>query len=51
MAMPKGRDLGSAYARQFIEDAKAEGLIKAAIERAGLRGVQVAPIGRPNAQK
>ncbi len=44
MAMPKGRDLGLAYARQFIEDAKSEGLVKAAIERAGLRGVIVAPL-------
>jgi polar amino acid transport system substrate-binding protein len=43
MAMPKGRDLGVAYARQFIEDAKSDGLVKAAIERAGLRGVVVAP--------
>jgi polar amino acid transport system substrate-binding protein len=44
MAMPKGRDPGAAYARQFIEDAKSEGLVKAAIERAGLRGVIVAPL-------
>jgi len=44
MAIPKGRDLGVAYARQFIEDAKSEGLVKAAIERAGLRGVIVAPL-------
>jgi polar amino acid transport system substrate-binding protein len=44
MAIPKGRDLGVAYARQFIEDAKSEGLIKAAVERAGLRGVGVAPL-------
>jgi len=44
MAMPKGRDIGAAYARQFIEDAKSEGLVKAAIERAGLRGVVVAPL-------
>ena len=44
LAMPKGRDLGVAYAGQFIEDAKSEGLIKAAIERAGLRGVAVAPL-------
>ncbi len=44
MAMPKGRGtLGVAYARQFIEDAKFRGLVKAAIERAGLRGVIVAP--------
>ncbi len=44
MAMPKARDPGVAYARQFIEDAKSEGLVKAAIERAGLRGVIVAPL-------
>ena len=45
MAMPKGRgDLGVAYVRQFIEDAKRYGLVKAAIERAGLRGVIVAPL-------
>ena len=44
MAMPKGRDLGVAYARQFIEDAKSEGLVKAAIERAGIRGAVVAPL-------
>ena len=44
MAMPKGRDLGMAYARIFVEDAKSEGLVKAAIERAGLRGAVVAPL-------
>lgn len=44
MALPKGRDLGMSYARKFIEDAKSEGLVKAAIERAGLRGVVAAPL-------
>jgi polar amino acid transport system substrate-binding protein len=44
MAMSKGRDPGVAYARRFIEDAKSEGLVKAAIDRAGLRGVIVAPL-------
>ena len=44
MVMPKGGDPGLAYARQFIEDAKSDGLIKAAIEKAGLRGVVVAPL-------
>lgn len=43
MAMPKGRDVGAAYARKFIEDAKSEGLVKAAIERVGMRGAAVAP--------
>ena len=42
MAMPKGRDPAVAYARRFIEDAKSEGLVKAAIERAGMRGAIVA---------
>ena len=42
MAMPQGRDLGAAYARKFIEEAKSAGLVSAAIERAGLRGVVVA---------
>ena len=44
MAIPKGRDLGVAYARSFIEEAKSEGLVKAAIEKASLRGVIVAPM-------
>jgi polar amino acid transport system substrate-binding protein len=42
MAMPKGRDPAVAYARRFIEEAKADGLVKAAIERAGMRGAAVA---------
>ena len=43
MAMPKGR-LGLGYARQFIESAKSGGLVKAAIERARVCGVVVAPL-------
>lgn len=43
MAVPKGRALSAAYVRTFVENAKSEGLVKAAIERAGLRGVVVAP--------
>ena len=42
MAIPKGRDPGMAYARKFVEDAKSEGLVKAAIERAEIRGALVA---------
>jgi len=44
MVMPKGRNPGLIYARQFIEDAKSGGLVKAAIERAGIRGAVVAPL-------
>jgi polar amino acid transport system substrate-binding protein len=37
-AIPKGRDQGMAFVQKFSRDAKAEGLVQAAIERAGLRG-------------
>jgi polar amino acid transport system substrate-binding protein len=43
MALPQGRGVGLAYARQFIEDAKSQGLVQAAIERSGVEGVAVAP--------
>jgi len=38
IALPKGRETGMAYVRKYIEDAKSEGLIKAAVQRAALRG-------------
>lgn len=38
IALPKGREAGMAYVRKYIEDAKSEGLLKAAVQRAGLRG-------------
>ncbi len=41
MAVPKGRGSGAAYARKFIEDAKSEGMVKASIERVGMRGAVV----------
>jgi polar amino acid transport system substrate-binding protein len=34
-----------AYISEFIEEAKATGLVERAIERGGLRGVHVAPSG------
>lgn len=44
MGVPKGRSsAASQYVGKFAADAKAQGLVKAAIERAGLRGVAVAP--------
>ena len=39
MAIPKGRDSGMAYLRKFAEDARSGGLVKRAVERAGLRGM------------
>lgn len=38
IGIPRGRDGGMAFIRQFTEAVKSEGLIKAAIARAGLRG-------------
>jgi polar amino acid transport system substrate-binding protein len=38
IAIPKGRDQGRAFVEKFTSDAKSEGLVKAAISRAGLRG-------------
>jgi polar amino acid transport system substrate-binding protein len=38
LGIPKGREPGLAYVRKFIEDAKSEGVVDAAIKRAGVRG-------------
>jgi len=47
IAVPKGQAGRLAYVTDFIEEAKASGLVQRAVERAGLRGVQVAPVGNP----
>ena len=45
LAVPKGRNPAAlVFARNFIEDAKAAGLVKTAIDHAGLRGAIVAPL-------
>jgi polar amino acid transport system substrate-binding protein len=38
LAIPKGRGQGMAYVGAFVEDARADGLITRAAQRAGLRG-------------
>ncbi len=48
MAVPKGQAGRLAYISEFIEEAKASGLVQLAIERAGVRGVKVAPPAKPN---
>lgn len=48
MAVPKGQTGWLAYIREFIEEAKASGLIHSAIERGGLRGFCVASSENPN---
>jgi polar amino acid transport system substrate-binding protein len=40
---PRGRDTAAQYLRDFIEDAKASGLVAQAMEKHGVRGVSVAP--------
>lgn len=48
--VPKGQAGRLAYVGEFIEEAKASGLVKQTIERGGLRGVQVAPAGSKSTQ-
>jgi polar amino acid transport system substrate-binding protein len=43
IGVPKGHHVGAAYVRRFVDAAKSEGLVKAAIERAGIRGLDPAP--------
>ena len=38
IAIPRGRDQGRAFVEKFTRDAKSEGLVEAAVARAGLRG-------------
>ena len=42
-AVPAGRRAGAAFLRNFIEEEKAFGAVKQAIDRAGIEGVVVAP--------
>lgn len=45
LGIPKGRGAEAhAYVRRYIEEAKANGTVKAAIERAGVRAATVAPL-------
>lgn len=43
IAMPKGRPAALAYMKDFVEQAKASGVIRQAIERAGLHRTHVPP--------
>lgn len=46
--VPKPRDAAATYLRGFIEDVKAAGLVKRAIDASGIRGVVVAPLTSNN---
>lgn len=43
LGIPKSRDEGAKYLREFIDDVKATGFVARAIEKAGVRGVSVPP--------
>jgi len=43
MVVPKGKAGWLAYINEFVEDAKASGLVQKALERSGTRGLTVAP--------
>jgi len=47
-AVPRGHAGRLTYVSEFIEEAKASGLVKQIIERYGLKGIQVAPAATPN---
>jgi polar amino acid transport system substrate-binding protein len=44
LGIPKGREAGISYLREFIEDVKASGLVARALEKAGVQGVSIAPM-------
>jgi polar amino acid transport system substrate-binding protein len=48
MVVPKGKVDWLAYVSEFVENAKASGLVQKAIERGGTRGVTPAPPGNAN---
>lgn len=41
LGIPKGRDQGMAYLRQFADEAKSTNLLHDAVERSGLRGAEI----------
>jgi polar amino acid transport system substrate-binding protein len=50
IVVPKGHVGRLAYVNEFVEEAKASGLVQKAIDRAGPRGITVAPPGNPTAE-
>jgi len=45
VAVPKGKPAALAYVSEFIEEAKASGLVRKAFDEMGLKSSQVAPAG------
>jgi polar amino acid transport system substrate-binding protein len=44
LGIPKARQAGLSYLREFIEEIKASGLVVRALEKAGVQGVSIAPM-------
>jgi polar amino acid transport system substrate-binding protein len=44
LGIPKAREAGLNYLREFIEDVKASGLVARVLEKAGVQGVSIAPM-------
>jgi polar amino acid transport system substrate-binding protein len=47
IVVPKGKAAWLAYVSEFVEEAKASGVVQKAIDRGGPRGITVAPPGDP----
>lgn len=45
IAVPRGREAAMPYVREFAEAAKSQGLVKAAMDKAGAQGAVVAAVG------
>ena len=45
MAVPKGKPDALAYVSQFVEEAKASGLVRKSLDAMNLQNSQVAPAG------
>jgi polar amino acid transport system substrate-binding protein len=50
MAVPRDKTEWLAYVSEFVEEAKASGLVQRAIESAGRAGLQVAHAGKSSIQ-
>ena len=46
MGMPRGRDAGARYLRDFVEEMKASGFIAKSLEASGQRDAEIAPLAR-----
>ena len=48
MAIPRGREAGARYVREFVEEMKASGFVARSLARNHVEGALVAPAGEAN---